>query len=231
MQPSYTLIMRPARKPERAVKLNVIQPKSVLNRSGMGGFTLNPYAGCVVGCAYCLEGDTLIAMADGTTRPIKDVEIGQVIIGVRREDRNENNWSHGYTQATILNKIETLKEAFEIVLENDNRLICSGDHRWLTDRGWKYTTGQMQGVGQRPYLTVNNFIRGVGHAHQTPPETEEYKKGYLAGMIRGDGLLAKYDYSSKYKRQSRKQVQTTDIQHQFRLALSDFQALGRTKEY
>src|ERR1700742_1843076 len=53
MRPTYTLIMRPERKPERAVKLAVIQPKSVLNRSGMGGFTLNPYQGCPVGCSYC----------------------------------------------------------------------------------------------------------------------------------------------------------------------------------
>jgi DNA repair photolyase len=41
------------RKPERAVKLKVIQPRSVLNASGMGGFTLNPYVGCPVGCSYC----------------------------------------------------------------------------------------------------------------------------------------------------------------------------------
>ncbi|HET9529050.1 MAG TPA: DUF5131 family protein [Blastocatellia bacterium] len=41
------------RKPERSIKLNVIQPKSVLNASNMGGYTLNPYAGCPVGCAYC----------------------------------------------------------------------------------------------------------------------------------------------------------------------------------
>jgi len=51
--PVYTLNMKPERKPERAVKLQVIQPQSVLNRSGMGGFTLNPYGGCPVGCAYC----------------------------------------------------------------------------------------------------------------------------------------------------------------------------------
>lgn len=45
--------MKPERKPEHAVKLNVIQPQSALNRSGMGGFTLNPYKGCPVGCSYC----------------------------------------------------------------------------------------------------------------------------------------------------------------------------------
>jgi DNA repair photolyase len=41
------------RKPQSAIALNVIQPKSVLNASGMGGFTLNPYVGCPVGCSYC----------------------------------------------------------------------------------------------------------------------------------------------------------------------------------
>ncbi|MFL6277803.1 MAG: LAGLIDADG family homing endonuclease [Blastocatellia bacterium] len=222
--------MKPERKPDRAVKLNVIQPRSVLNRSGMGGFTLNPYVGCVVGCAYCLEGDTLITMADGTTGAIRDVSIGESILGVRRAD-HDGGWLHRYTQAIILNKVETLKPAFEIALENNTRVICSSDHRWLTDRGWKYTTGAMQGPERRPYLTVNNFIQGIGQAHKTPPQTAAYKKGYLAGIIRGDGLLAKYDYSGKYKRQNRKHVQVTDVQHQFRLALSDFDALKRAKTY
>ena len=218
-------------KPEHLVKLGQVRPKSVLNRSGMGGYTLNPYVGCPVGCAYCLEGDTLIAMADGTAKPIKDVSIGEAIVGVTREDGHGGVWPRRYTQAIVLNKIGTLKEAFEIVLENDHRVICSGDHRWLTDRGWKYTVGRMHGEGRRPYLTANNLISGIGRAHRTPPETEEYKRGYLAGMIRGDGLLAKYDYSGKYQRRGRKQAQKNDLQHQFRLALSDVEALGRARRY
>jgi DNA repair photolyase len=45
--------MNHPQKPEHLVKLNVIQPKSVLNASSMGGFTLNPYVSCTVGCSYC----------------------------------------------------------------------------------------------------------------------------------------------------------------------------------
>ncbi len=45
--------MNDKQKPEHLIKLNVIEPKSMLNASGMGGFTLNPYTGCTVGCAYC----------------------------------------------------------------------------------------------------------------------------------------------------------------------------------
>jgi DNA repair photolyase len=170
-------------------------------------------------------------MADGTSKPIKDVMIGERIVGVSHGESDQGSRDYRYVQAIILNKIETVKEAFEVVLENDNSVICSGDHRWLTDRGWKYTTGKMQGVDRRPYLTVNNFIRGVGSAYRTPPETEEYRKGYLAGIIRGDGLLAKYNYSGKYRRNNRAHPQANDTQHQFRLALGDFEALGRSKRY
>lgn len=49
----YNFKVSHKRKPEHTIKLSVIQPKSVLNRSGMGGFTLNPYKGCPVGCSYC----------------------------------------------------------------------------------------------------------------------------------------------------------------------------------
>src|SRR5262245_59597048 len=115
------------------------------------------------------------------------------------------------------------------MVEDGNRVNGRGHHRWVSDLGRRYTIVKVHRGRQQPHLTINNFIRGSGQAYETPPETEAYKRGYLAGMIRGDGLLAKYDYSGRYKRHNKKQAQRTEILHQFRLALSDFEALKRTK--
>lgn len=35
------------------IRIGALWPKSILNRSGANQFTLNPYRGCAVGCAYC----------------------------------------------------------------------------------------------------------------------------------------------------------------------------------
>ena len=51
----------------------------------------------------------------------------------------------------------------------------------------------------------------------------DYRRGYLCGMIRGDGLLGSYHYE-------RPEAGGKD-QHHFRLALCDFDALERSREY
>ncbi len=37
-----------------------------------------------------------------------------------------------------------------------------GDHRFLTERGWKYITGTAQGRLRRPHLTTGNKLMGTG---------------------------------------------------------------------
>src|SRR5687768_16413091 len=60
-----------------------VQVKSVLNRvKGMGfDWSINPYRGCSRACAYCASGDTPIFMADGTTKPLGEIQVGDVIHG------------------------------------------------------------------------------------------------------------------------------------------------------
>lgn len=184
----------------------------------------NPYRGCGHKCVYCVSGSTLVTMEDGSAKRISSIMAGDRILGISVIG-NDRAWNTRIVPATVVACAVSNKQAYRIETEDGTVVICSGDHRWLTDRGWKYTCPSED--GQRPYLTTNNSIRKVGSAHKTPEESDDYKIGYLAGMIRGDANLAIYDYSDK----RRKSGKTMGIQHRFRLALKDLCAINRTKKY
>ena len=63
-----------------------VQARSVVNRVPEASrmpfrWTINPYRGCQHACVYCLEGETPILMADGRTRPLAEVRVGDGIYG------------------------------------------------------------------------------------------------------------------------------------------------------
>lgn len=181
----------------------------------------NPYKGCGHQCAYCLSPDTLIQMAGGETKSLADVQVGDILIGVTERDIKRRAWNFTFERSEVLAKIHTRKPAFAITLDDGHSAVCSADHRWLTERGWKNTQD----------LTTNNSIRTFSAAQATPTPTEDYKRGYLAGMISGDATLKRYDYSGRYRRMGRRAPQGRDVQHHFRLALKDVVALDRSQSY
>lgn len=172
--------------------------------------------GCAHDCSYCLTGDTLILKSDSSVVPIKDIRIGDKILGIHDEGsiiESEVKYAWGTGP----------KRVWELELENGAKIWCSEDHRWLSDRGWKYTTPAKKREGQRPFLTTQNSIRLIDSPMlATPPITDDYRRGYLSGMITGDGHLAKH---GPYSTPSCKSY----FQHQFRLCLKDEDALERTR--
>jgi DNA repair photolyase len=179
--------------------------------------SINPYRGCEHGCVYCLSGETPILLADGTTRPLSGVRAGDEIYGTERR-----GFYRRYVKTTILNHWQVQRSAYRVTLEDGTELTAGGDHRFLTERGWKFVA--RGSGGQRPYLTVRNKLMGTGRFAAAPdPSHSDYRRGYLAGLIRGDGLLATY----LYEREGR----AHGNQHRFRLALTDTQALERATEY
>lgn len=180
--------------------------------------SMNPYRGCEHGCPYCLAGDTDILMADGSLKKLMGVKVGDVVYGTAR---------HGvyrrYVPSRVLDHWRVIKPAFRITLEDGTQIIAGGDHRFLTDRGWKFVTGTGQGRDCRPHLTPNNKLMGVGAFAKAPRMDADYKRGYLCGMIRGDGLLRDYAYARAGRSHGRV--------HRFRLALADQEGLDRAQQY
>jgi DNA repair photolyase len=200
-----------------------VRAKSALNRVPGGSrvpfrWTINPYRGCSHACVYCASGETRVLMADGRTREIRHLRPGHHIYGTVRRGAYRR-----YVLTQVLDHWMVRKPAYRITLENGTELITSGDHRFLTRRGWKHVVGAEQGPLQRPHLTRNSHLMGPGGGFaEGPIESGDYKRGYLCGAIRGDAHLSMRVYERDGHRRQ---------QNQFRLAMTDFEAVARVQNY
>ncbi|HYI80676.1 MAG TPA: LAGLIDADG family homing endonuclease [Thermoleophilaceae bacterium] len=205
------------------IRFYEVRSKSVLNKVPRASrmpfrWTVNPYRGCTHACVYCADGGTPILMGDGRTRSLAEIQVGDSIYGTVMSGRYRR-----YVRTEVLAHWTTFKPAYRVLLADGTELVTSGDHRFLTERGWKHVVGVGQGARRRPFLTTGNELRGTGQFSAQPQETEAFRRGYLCGMIRGDGHLGSY----VYHRRGRRSAQI----HGFRLALVDPEALERTRRY
>ncbi|MGH3712677.1 MAG: intein-containing Rv2578c family radical SAM protein [Micromonosporaceae bacterium] len=207
----------------RGITFFEIRAKSIINKVPGGSqvpfqWTINPYRGCSHACVYCLSGATPILLADGRTKALSEIRVGDEVYGTTTVGAYRR-----YVTTKVLAHWSTVKPAYRLILADGTSLIASGDHRFLTDRGWKFVTGAMSGSGRRPYLTINNKLMGTGCFAEPPKDSAAYRRGYLCGMMRGDGHVGSYSYDRPGRVHG-------DV-HRFRLALIDAEGLDRTQRY
>ncbi|PZF97194.1 intein-containing Rv2578c family radical SAM protein [Micromonospora deserti] len=159
-----------------------VRAKSIINRVPGAArvpfeWTINPYRGCSHACVYCVAGDTPILMADGRTRPISELEPGDRIYGTQRRGGHRR-----YVVTTVLATWSTVKPAYRVTLEDGTTLVGSGDHRFLSDQGWRYVSPD---AGRRRPLRCGERLIGTGRFHEGHKGSADYRRGYLRAMAPG----------------------------------------------
>jgi DNA repair photolyase len=202
-----------------------VRAKSILNRVPEASqvpfrWTINVFRGCTHSCTYCSHGETPILTDDGRHKPIAELEVGDAIYGTEIAASGYRR----YVRTTVLDKWITVKRAYRVTLEDGTELVLSGDHRLLSNRGWKHVVNSARGHPDRPHLTTRNSLVGTGAFAEQPVHDAEYRRGYLCGIIRGDGTLGSYEL-----KRSRGGASYTG--YRFRLALVDLEALRRAREF
>src|SRR5262245_9325247 len=100
----------------RGVTFYEIHARSIINRVPGASrvpfqWTINPYRGCTHACTYCTSGDTPILMADGRTKPIKDLTTGDRVYGTVRRGNYRR-----YVTTEVLAHWTTVKRAYRVAL-------------------------------------------------------------------------------------------------------------------
>jgi DNA repair photolyase len=208
--------------PPLATTVTAEHAKSIISRNDSPDIpfeqSINPYRGCSHGCCYCAVGDTQILMVDGRTKLLGDLKIGDEIIGTQRRGPYRR-----YVKTRVLAHWETHKRAYRLMLADGTSITASADHRFLSDRGWKFVTGTDNGPHRRPHLTTGNKLMGVGMTTGSLESTPFYRQGYLCGVIGGDGHMG--------VRKHELRTGGEGIRCHFRLAMADGEALQRSGAY
>jgi DNA repair photolyase len=123
------------------------------------GQSINPYRGCEHGCIYCLSGDTPVLMADGTTRPLERLLVGDAIFGTEKAGPHRR-----YVKTRVLAHWSVEKNAYRVTLHDGRTLVAGPDHRLLTERGWKFVSDTPERAGRHACLAVHEKLMGLGSA-------------------------------------------------------------------
>jgi DNA repair photolyase len=142
-----------------------VETRSALNRvRGMPfSWSINPYRGCSHACSYCLVGDTAILMGDGRTRPLGDLRPGDVVYGTALQGQDRR-----LVRTEVRDHWQTRKAAVRTVLADGTELVSSAEHRFLTPAGWTHVLGTEQGACERPHLSRDDQLVGIGRSDAPP---------------------------------------------------------------
>ena len=110
---------------------------------------------CNLACTYCVDGDTLICMADYSLKPIKDIEVGDKVLGFNEYAITHNDT---YVYSSDVERIFVHKDKLcEVTFANGNILNITKNHKVLVKRScytsedYDYTPIERLNIGDEVY--------------------------------------------------------------------------------
>lgn len=115
--------------------------------------------GCDSRCSWCLGPNTQITLSSGKKKKIKDIQIGDWLIGYDEKS--------GTLQPTqVVNKVSHESDdiwSFKAV-QGRKSVVATGDHMWMTKQGWKAMRDIVPGdviLSAQDYAISSWLMRGV----------------------------------------------------------------------
>ena len=145
---------------------------------------------CNAGCSQCFVAGTKILMADGSTKNIEDVQIGDSIIGFDEQAPSVNGQKRELKFSKVLQTFKHVESWLMNVKTESGRSITSTvEHPFFTGRD---RTNLYKGFSRIRDIHVGKTVC-VYNISDTNIEynTDDYKIGYIVGSWVGDGCLSK----------------------------------------
>lgn len=174
---------------------------------------------CNAACTYCVSGDTLVRMADFSEKKISEIQVGDKILSF--DEKPDRGLKSHKDRSKVAEVIETYKHTANNVLKitftNGREIFITENHKILRRRN----AYQNSDFVPSENLKVGQIAYGCTYESTSPPiKNDDYKIGYLVGILKGDGSIKSYK-TKKWKCSN----------YKTRLALKDDEALSRAKEY
>ena len=126
----------------------------------------------------CIDEHSLITMKDGSKKEIKDINIGDTVVCL---DKNQKN----ITYSKVLNVFDNgIQMTYKLATKNGNEIIATKDHKFLTQYGWKklinlYKFDELYNIDKKDEV---DCILPYEKRHVYDLEVEEYHN-YVANNL------------------------------------------------
>lgn len=130
--------------------------------------------GCPRACEFCVPVNTKILMEDLTWQNIQEIKIGDKIIGVKKQG------DFCFYPGVVTDTMKRRAEVWAIETENGTT-HSTMDHPWLMGRGFRTLRENKYGT--------RDVLRKIATPQENFTDTDDYRLGYIIGVIEGDGYL------------------------------------------